>query len=144
VRYVARMLQLITLGLAVLIGGCSGGSKGISLAALAGDEWGLVRWTADGTPVVLAPGAKVTFAVTPDGNVSGSASVNRYIGKMTLTDAGKVRWGGGFATTRMAGPPPLMDQETRYLAALAKVDHASLDGRKLTLSGPAVVLDYER
>jgi heat shock protein HslJ len=144
VRYAAPMLQLITFGLAVLIAGCSGGSKGISLDALAGDEWRLVRWTADGTAVALVQGAKVTFAVTPDGNVSGASSVNRYVGKMTLTDAGKVTWGGGFATTRMAGPPQFMDQETRYLAALAKVDHAALGGRKLTLSGPSVVLDYER
>jgi heat shock protein HslJ len=144
VRYVARMLHVMALGLAVVVAGCSGGSHGISLAALAGDEWRLVRWTADGAPVALVQVAKVTFAVTPDGNVSGGASVNRYIGKMTLTDAGKVTWGGGFGTTRMAGPPQFMDQETRYLAALAKVDHASLDGRKLALTGPGVVLEYER
>src|SRR5262245_5576599 len=139
------MAYLMALGLAVVVAaGCSGGSQPISLAALAGDEWRLIRWTADGTPAALAEGAKVTFAVTPEGNISGNASVNRYVGKMALDDAGKVTWGGGFATTRMAGPPPFMDQETRYLAALAKVDHASLDGRKLTLSGPAVVLEYER
>ena len=134
----------MTLGFVVLVAGCSGGSTDIGLAALAGDEWRLVRWTADGNPVTLVQGPKVTFAVTPEGNVSGSASVNRYVGKVTLTDAGKVTWGGGFATTRMAGPPQLMDQETRYLAALAKVDHASLAGRKLTLTGPGVVLEYER
>src|SRR5262245_37854136 len=138
------MLHLMALGFAVLVAGCSGGSQGINLAALAGDEWRLVRWTADGSPVTLVQVAKVTFAVTPDGNVSGASSVNRYVGKMTLTDDGKVTWAGGFATTRMAGPPQFMDQETRYLAALAKVDHASLAGHKLTLTGPGVVLEYER
>src|SRR5262245_55512732 len=137
------MPHLMALGL-VVASGCSGGSQGISLAALAGDEWRLVRWSAEGHPVALVQGAKVTFAVTPQGNVSGSASVNRYIGKMALDDGGKVTWGGGFGTTRMAGPPQFMDQETRYLAALAKVDHAALDGRKLALSGPAVMLEYER
>jgi heat shock protein HslJ len=139
------MLHLMALGLAVVVtAGCSGGSQGISLGALAGDEWRLVRWTADGTPVALVQGPKVTFAVTPEGNVSGSASVNRYIGKMTLTDGGKVTWGGGFGTTRRAGPPQFMDQETRYLAALAKVEHASLAGGKLALTGPGVALEYER
>src|SRR5262245_7660356 len=139
------MPQLMALGLAVVVAaGCSGGSQPISLAALTGDEWRLVRWMADGTPAALVQGAKVTFAVTPEGNISGSASVNRYMGKMALDDAGKVTWGGGFGTTRMAGPPQFMDQETRYLAALAKVDHAALDGRKLALTGPGVALDYER
>jgi heat shock protein HslJ len=146
VRYVARVSHIVALGLAVLLVGCNDASKGMSIGSLTGDDWRLVRWKADGKPVALADGAQITLAVAPDGGVSGNASVNRYLGKMTLTDAGKVSWGGpGFATTRMAGPPPLMDQEQRYLAALAKVDHAWLEGRKLTLTGgQAVVLDYER
>ena len=145
VRYVARMLHLVVLVLAVLMS-CNDGSKGVSVGSLVGDDWRLVRWTADGKPVTLAEGPQITLAVHPDGGVSGNGSVNRYHGAMTLSD-GKVAWGGpGFASTRMAGPPPLMDQELRYLAALAKVDHAALDGRTLTLTGggQSNVLQFER
>ncbi len=138
------MTSLAPLALAVLLAGCGDGPRGVSLAALSGDEWRLARWTADGKPVVLADGARVTLAVAADGAVSGNGSVNRYVGKMTLDD-GKVAWGGAaFATTRMAGPPALMDQEQRYLAALAKVDHASLSGSTLTLSGAGQSLEFER
>ena len=146
VQYVAGMMHLALLSVAVLLVGCNDGSTSVSVGSLAGGDWRLVRWTADEKPVTLADGARITLAVTPDGGVSGNGSVNRYTGKMTLTD-GKVAWGGpGFATTRMAGPPLFMDQEQRYLAALAKVDHASLDDRMLTLTGggQSVVLQFER
>jgi heat shock protein HslJ len=139
-------MHLAFLGVALLLVACDD-SKGLSVGALAGDEWRLVHWTSDGKPVALADGAQITLAVTPDGDVSGSGSVNRYRGKMTLTDTGKVSWGGaGFATTRMAGPQPLMDQEGRYLAVLAKVNTAAVDGRRLMLTGGggSVVLLFER
>jgi heat shock protein HslJ len=145
VRYLADMMHLALLGVALLLVACDD-SKGLSVGALAGDEWRLVRWISDGKPVALADGVQITLAVTPDGDVSGSGSVNRYRGKMTLTDTGKVSWGGaGFATTRMAGPQPLMDQEARYLAALAEVHTAAVDGRTLTLAGTGqtVVLQYD-
>jgi heat shock protein HslJ len=140
-------MHLALLGLTILLAACDDGSQALTVGSLAGDEWRLVRWTADGQPVALADGSRITLAVTPEGEVSGGSSVNRYRGKMTVTDAGKVSWGGaGFATTRMAGPPPLMEQEGRYLAALGAVDHAALAGGTLTLTGggQAVALQFER
>ena len=147
VRYGAGMRHLALFGLTILLAACDDGSQAITLGSLAGADWRLVRWTSDGKPVELAEGSQITLAVTPEGDVSGGASVNRYRGRITLADTGKVSWGGpGFATTRMAGPPPLMEQEGRYLAALQAVDHAALDGRTLTLTagGQSVVLQFER
>jgi len=147
VRYGAGMRLLALFGLTVLLAACDDGSQAITIGSLAGADWRLVRWTSDGKPVELADGSQITLAVTPEGDVSGGASVNRYRGKITLTDTGKVSWGGpGFATTRMAGPQLLMEQEGRFLAALHAVDHAALDGRTLTLSGAghSVVLQFVR
>jgi putative lipoprotein len=50
--------------------------------------------------------------------VAGSGGCNRYTGKGALA-RGKAAI-GPLASTRMACPPALMNQETRFLAALAR------------------------
>ncbi|MFN3892904.1 MAG: META domain-containing protein [Beijerinckiaceae bacterium] len=61
--------------------------------------------------------AQSTLQPLPDGRVAGSSGCNRFNGKGAVSH-GKVEI-GPLATTRMACPPALMDQETRYLKALA-------------------------
>jgi heat shock protein HslJ len=51
-----------------------------------------------------------------NGRVSGQVGVNRFTG--SYTDAGDTIDFGPAATTRMAGPPDLMDLEDRFLSAL--------------------------
>ncbi|MGI9472717.1 MAG: META domain-containing protein [Rubripirellula sp.] len=63
--------------------------------------------------------AQSTVAFSPDGMVSGSTAVNRFHGKATI-EGDEVTF-GALATTRRAGPPALMDQESRYLRAMEKV-----------------------
>lgn len=61
--------------------------------------------------------------------VSGSGGINRFGGKCTLFGA-KLSI-GPLRVTRMAGPPALMDQEAKFLAALAKVAAFKLDENDL-------------
>jgi heat shock protein HslJ len=63
--------------------------------------------------------AQTTMKFGGDGSVSGDTSVNRYQGRATI-DAGKLSF-GPLATTRRAGPPALMDQESKFLKALESV-----------------------
>lgn len=63
--------------------------------------------------------AQTTMEFGEDGSVSGDTSVNRYQGRATI-DAGKLSF-GPLAATRRAGPPALMDQESKFLKAVETV-----------------------
>ncbi len=63
--------------------------------------------------------AQSTLEISDDGSVSGSTAVNRYGGKAKVE--GQNIAFGPLAMTRRAGPPALMDQETRFTQALEKV-----------------------
>ncbi|WP_146455556.1 META domain-containing protein [Rubripirellula tenax] len=58
---------------------------------------------------------QTTVNFSADGTASGSTGVNRYSGKADI-DGNKLTF-GSLATTRMAGPAALMDQEQRFLTA---------------------------
>jgi putative lipoprotein len=58
-----------------------------------------------------------TLQPLADGRVAGSSGCNRFTGKGTLS-GGKVEI-GLLATTRMACPPAVMNQEDKFLKALA-------------------------
>lgn len=63
--------------------------------------------------------AQTTLEIGEDGTASGSTSVNRYNGKAKI-DGDKIEL-GRLIMTRRAGPPALMNQETRFMVALGKV-----------------------
>lgn len=76
-------------------------------------EW--VVQSIDGRQV--ADNSRTTLTFGPEGQLSGSAGCNRYSGGFELQGAGlQVK---GMAATRMACGPVLMDQEARFLKALA-------------------------
>jgi heat shock protein HslJ len=56
---------------------------------------------------------------------SGSTGLNRFGGKVTL-DGDKIKF-GPMATTRMAGPPAVMDQESKFTKAIARVRGYKID-----------------
>jgi len=62
--------------------------------------------------------AQSTLEFTADGKVGGNTSVNRFFGSVTFE--GNQLTMGGLGMTRRAGPPALMDQESRFVAALGK------------------------
>lgn len=105
------------------------------LTDIAGTEWRLASLTVGDQVHEVAADVAITFTVDDDGRVGGRSAVNRYFGTLTLGEDGAVEWPGPFGTTRMAGPPHLMDWESRYLDALARTDRMTTSPTVLILAG---------
>jgi heat shock protein HslJ len=142
---------------ALMVGGCAsqGGTGAASGAGprpltstqervFQGDEWRLTRMVENGVEVPLVAKSAVTLVFLGLDRVGGAASVNRYSGGFDLGADGWITWKGGFATTRMAGPPELMTQESRYLHLLSKTTRARTDGPRLILDdgSPSTILEF--
>jgi heat shock protein HslJ len=104
-------------------------------------QWQLVAGSVDGQKLSLLPDAPVTLVVEGSG-VSGRSACNQYFGESAIVD-GRVTL-GGLGGTEMACEEPIMTLEAAYLAGLAKVDAARMDGATLVLTGPDVELRFER
>ncbi|MCO8121402.1 heme-binding protein [Stieleria sp. TO1_6] len=68
---------------------------------------------------------QTTLQIAADGSVSGDTGVNRFHGKAEIN--GNELQIGPTAMTRRAGPPAMMDQESRFVAALGKVKQFRID-----------------
>ena len=108
------------------------------------DEWRLTRMVENGTEVPLVAKSTVTLIFQGLDRVAGMASINRYFGGYTLGPWGQITWQGTFGTTRMAGLPELMTQETRFLQLLRKTTRARIDGSRLILDdgGLSTILEF--
>lgn len=99
-----------------------------------------VKSIADAT---VPAGMTITMEFGTDGRISGRSGCNRYTGSFTY--AGETLKLSQLAGTRMACPPPQMEAERRFYAAVARVTRVQLsDNRELVLSGsvgPLFVLD---
>lgn len=74
--------------------------------------------------------------LTIDGDsVFGTMGINRFSGRI---DGGLIP--GPLATTRMAGPPPLMEQEDLLLSHLSEADAIEADGFGMTVSRAGLIL----
>jgi 4a-hydroxytetrahydrobiopterin dehydratase len=102
--------------------------------------WRLTHSTIDGEPLDLH-GAEVTIAFD-EGAVAGKAPVNRFHG--SAEGSGSDLSFGPLATTRMAGPPALMDAEYQFFAALERVTERDESGQLLVLRGSGVELAFQR
>jgi heat shock protein HslJ len=124
-----RTLLAVTL----LAGGCTVAAPtapptaAIALTSLEGTSW--LAEEIDGTGMVDPVQATLIFDAGQ--KVAGRAACNRYFG--TYRQAGdtlEIRAGG---STRMACPPAVMEQETKFLAALEAVRKARREGDRLIL-----------
>jgi putative lipoprotein len=123
---VMRLVSIVVLGL-VALGGCAKTRVVVPRpeVALIGTAWTVER--IDDTD---AAGAYSTVRFE-DGRVSGRAGCNQYSGY--LQAAGDALRVSETRTTRMACPPPVMEQESRLLSALAAVRTARREGDRLVL-----------
>lgn len=81
--------------------------------------------------------------IRKSGTLGASTGVNSLSGSYTL-DGTTLALAPG-PMTMMAGPPPLMEQERAFVAALRKVNGYQIDGDTLQLlADEAVVLVFER
>jgi len=102
----------------------------LSLADLAG-TWRLRRFAVDET---VPPEVQIT-AQFENSNIAGSAACNRYMGSVQEGDVpGSLSLSGPLAVTRKMCPPPLMDWERRYLAALEGLVQYSFVAGRLVLT----------
>lgn len=128
-------LWVMLLALPVALAGCRSGGGGPTPppVRMLDSHWALVAL--GGEPP--AGETRISLHLGADGQFSGHAGVNRYFGPYTISDddgaAGSIAF-GEVGSTRMAGPPELMQQEDRYLAALRSVDAYRAGGGLLELS----------
>jgi heat shock protein HslJ len=102
-------------------------------ASLAGTNWQATGINnGKGAVVSAATTSKSTALFGTDGKLSGNTGCNSYNTTYT-TDGNKISIKSPMATTRMACDQALMDQETQYLAALAKAATYTLSESKLEL-----------
>ena len=97
-----------------------------SIGRIVGMQWTLRKMTLNGNEYDLA-GVQPFVKFGPDGKVSGSASINSFSGSMQWDDQGEIHW-SPLLSTRMAGPPERMNQETAFLEALPRARRLSLEG----------------
>ena len=103
-------------------------------SGLGGTAWKVMNYNNGNQAVVgMITGSEVTLNFGTDGQVNGSAGCNRYAGPYQSQDAALTV--GQLATTMMvcASPEGVMDQETKYLAALQNAATYSIDGNMLTI-----------
>jgi len=81
----------------------------------------------DGDLVAPVTGSEMTLEFDGD-RVAGLATINRFMGQL-----GDDRVFGPLATTMMAGPPAMMEQEQRFLRLLGDADSAEIGSDKLSL-----------
>ncbi len=111
----------------VLVGGCEAtGSESEKAADLVGTSW--VATDIDGQGVLEDTASTLDFG--EPGQVFGKGGCNRFFGAVTIT--GESIEFGKMGSTMMACPPPMMDQERRYLDALGQANRfESKDGALL-------------
>lgn len=109
------------------------GNGDSTAAAFLNVDWRL-REISEGTRRVSIPeGALITLRLSDNGRVSGNAGVNRYFGGYRVSTELTIAWTGGFATTRMDGPPELMSAERAYLDTLSRASIAQHEEKVLKL-----------
>jgi putative lipoprotein len=79
----------------------------------------------------VAESAQSTLEFAHDGRVAGRGGCNRYGGSVKA-ESGSILMSELFST-KMACAPPLMDQESRFMAALQAARTYRMEGSKLVL-----------
>lgn len=114
-----RVSKLVLVGWALVsVSGCSlmePNSPSTPKVDLIGGSW--VAEDIDGKGVV--DDAQTTLEFGPDGKVSGRGGCNRYSGTVEVEGASIIV--GQLISTKMACAPALMDQESKFLAAMQAV-----------------------
>lgn len=87
----------------------------------------------------IQPQGRPTVEFAEDGALSGKAGVNAFFGTYTR-DGEEGLALANLGSTRKAGPPELMEQETRMLSSLAAIDSWRVVGESLELRREGHVL----
>lgn len=80
----------------------------------------------------IDPATMEITAEFQDGRISGKSAVNRYFGPFTLGSGGTINF-GMMASTKMAGPEPLMQAESEYMSLLDQVAFIRVSNSRLSM-----------
>jgi heat shock protein HslJ len=122
---------LFTLGMAVagliVLAGCTARQEASSVS-LMDTQWTLTEL--NGNPIM--PGTTISARFSEDSLVGGSSGCNRY-STTYMVQGNKISFGEQGASTLMACLPPIMDQESAYLEALAATTSFEISDDELIL-----------
>ena len=130
----ALVLLLVLVGSATLVAADQPATRSAAQAAatLEGPRWVLVSYaTRDGKTLQAIPGAEAT-AQFEKGNVHGTTGCNNY--EAPYEAKGDKLTVGVTATTMKMCPPPIMDQESAYLAAIQSAATYKIADGTLTIA----------
>jgi heat shock protein HslJ len=82
----------------------------------------------------LVEGTEIDLVFAEENRISGTAGVNRFTGTCYALATSPKLAVRKLATTKKAGPPQAMAQETRFLQRLRSAIRYQIDGDRLTLS----------
>jgi len=122
-----RGIVLTMLAIGGLAVGCRSGHAANPAPSLIGTLWRAEE--IDGRGVLERP--ESTLAFDDARRITGHTACNRYFGELEVGE-GTLRLKPA-GTTRMACAPVVMDQESRFLAALSAATAFRIDGGKLLL-----------
>jgi heat shock protein HslJ len=135
-KFLGLAILVLVLGTTVLTA-CANGS-----ANLEGKLWQMKSYrSADGQMVETMPDVKTT-AEFNNGQVGGNAACNSYSGPYEV-NGDKIEF-GMMASTMMACPEPIMEQEMGYLAGLEQVAtfEVTADSLKMFDADSEIVLEF--
>ncbi len=117
-------------------------SSGTTSRPLEGTTWMLQSFGQPGNLKSVLKDAEISASFDAGKRqVSGSGGVNRYFAGYDLK-GNRLSISGQLASTKMAGPPPLMDQEQEYFTLLQAAESYSIKGDKLTIASGSNVLIF--
>lgn len=141
-RHLTRFLFVLALVVGVAGVGRAAAQGGQLPAEMIGVTWQLSGFQKGGAAIDVAGGG-LTIQFSADGNVSGSAGCNNFVGGFTAGEAGKLTLGTLASTKRLCTPDSVNARENDYLMALQGVTDYSLSGGQLTLTGGDATLTYD-
>jgi len=133
----------IALVAGVLVSGCeSVSSNPEKEIGPAGDLIGTSWLATDIIGKSMTEGAKSTLNFVAAGRVAGRGGCNRFFGAVTI-DGQSIEF-GKIGSTMMACPPPMMEQEKRYLEALGQAKRFEVKDGMLFIygTGPVPVIQF--
>ncbi|MEI6293036.1 MAG: META domain-containing protein [Methanomicrobiales archaeon] len=119
------------------------GTNLISDTSLANTGWHLISYDNGNSLVSVADGSEITLKFNEDGSIGGSGGINLYFGSYTQT--GNMVKFGTIGSTMMAGPEPLMDQESTFFLLIdsARAFHNAGSTLELSDATGRVLLMFE-
>lgn len=139
------LLILLVAALALIMSACSASdepssTRGMSFSPVG--SWTLWLIQGETAETAVPKTAKVpTLHINNEGEVSGTAGVNRYSAAASAELLAQSRFEvGQVIMTRMAGPPQAMRLESRYISLLQQARRYECDGKTLALRDDSGVL----